>query len=179
MKGTVYTPKKSMFLATSIKPFQFLLDKKTKSDVIHILDVSKSALVGKNLVAYTAFAQRDLYHYYGSKCNTYPTANCDLIVSSNSIAIQTIRTINPNEELMFANDGLYNLVEPVNTIGTSKLYSGFCIDHCKNVLQTTIPENMVEQSRKYITTLWAKYHENKNSVCVILAYLIICSSIYL
>jgi hypothetical protein len=144
------------------------LDKKTKSDVIQYLDVSRTALVGKSLVAFTAFSQRNWYYYYGSKFNGYPSANCDIIVSSSTIAIQTIRTINPNEELLFANDGSYNSVEPITTIGTSLLYSGFCIDQCISVLQSTIPVERTAQVMQYLTTVWAKYHENQNTVSVII-----------
>ena len=100
----------------------------------------------------------------------YDFAISDLIVvhTSSTIAIQTIRTINPNEELLFANDGFYNSVEPITTIGTSLLYSGFCIDQCISVLQSTIPVERTEQVIQYLTTVWAKYHENQNTVSVII-----------
>ena len=168
MKGIVCTANKAKFTETSLKPFQFIMDKKTKSDVIQYLDVSRTALVGKSLVAFTAFSQRNWYHYYGSKCNGYPAANCDLIVSNSTIAISTIRTINPNEELLFANDGVYNAVEPITTIGTSLLYSGFCNDQCISVLQSTIPVERTAQVIQYLTTVWVKYHENQNTVSVII-----------
>ena len=159
MEGTVYRTNK-MVLATSMKPFHFIFNIHSKFDIIDILDVSKSALVGKSLVAYTAFAQRDWYQYYGSKCNDYPKANCQLVVASNSIDIQTIKTINPNEELMFANNALYNSVEPIISIGTSLLYPGFYINQCISVLQSTISANRVLQVRNYINTLWTQYNEN-------------------